>query len=42
LDDGIDDTFVSSVREEVSFTLIDFQDWLNVGWGNRESRGKRF
>jgi hypothetical protein len=26
LDNGIDDTFVSSVREEVSFVLIDFQD----------------
>jgi hypothetical protein len=26
LDNGIDDTFVSSVREEVSFALIDFQD----------------
>jgi hypothetical protein len=28
LDDGIDDTLVSSVREEVSFSfaLIDFQD----------------
>jgi len=26
LDDGIDDTFVSGVREEVSFALIDFQD----------------
>ena len=25
LDNGIDDTFVSSVREEVSFALIDFQ-----------------
>jgi hypothetical protein len=29
LDDGIDDTFVSSVREEVSFALIDFQDQLD-------------
>jgi hypothetical protein len=26
LDEGIDNTFVSSVREEVSFALIDFQD----------------
>jgi hypothetical protein len=26
LDNGIDDTFVSSVREEVSFALIDVQD----------------
>jgi hypothetical protein len=26
LDYGIDDTFVSSVKEEVSFALIDFQD----------------
>jgi len=26
LDNGIDDTFVSSVREEVSLALIDFQD----------------
>jgi len=26
LDNGIDDTFVSSVREEASFALIDFQD----------------
>ena len=26
LDNGIDDTFVSSVREEVSFALIDFRD----------------
>jgi hypothetical protein len=29
LDNGIDDTFVSSVREEVSFALIDFQDQLD-------------
>jgi len=29
LDDGIDDTFVSSVREEVSFPLIDFTtSWM--------------
>jgi len=26
LDNGIEDTFVSSVRAEVSFALIDFQD----------------
>ena len=26
LDEGIDDTFVSSVRDEVSFALIDFRD----------------
>jgi hypothetical protein len=26
LDDGIDDTFVSSVREEISFASIDLQD----------------
>jgi len=26
LDDGIDDTFVSRVREEVLFALTDFQD----------------
>jgi hypothetical protein len=26
LDNGIGDTFVSSVREEVSFALIDLQD----------------
>jgi hypothetical protein len=29
LDDGIAHTFVSTVREEVSSALIDFQDWLN-------------
>jgi hypothetical protein len=29
LDDGIDDTFVSRVREEVSFALIDLQDQLD-------------
>jgi hypothetical protein len=29
LDNGIDDTFVSSVREEVSFASIDFQDSLD-------------
>jgi hypothetical protein len=29
LDHGIDDTFVSSVREDVSFALIDFQV---AGW----------
>jgi hypothetical protein len=29
LDDGIDDTIVSSVREEVSLALIDFQDELD-------------
>jgi hypothetical protein len=29
LDDSIGDTFVSSVREEVSFALIGFQDWLD-------------
>ena len=29
MDNGIDDTFVSSVREEVSFASIDFQDWLD-------------
>jgi hypothetical protein len=28
-DGGIDDTFVSSMREDVSFAPIDFQDWLN-------------
>jgi hypothetical protein len=27
LDDGIDDTFVSNVRENVSFAPIDFQDY---------------
>jgi hypothetical protein len=27
LDDGIDDTFVSGVQEEVSFALIDIQGW---------------
>jgi hypothetical protein len=29
LDDGIDDTLVSSVREGISFTLINFQDQLD-------------
>jgi hypothetical protein len=29
LDDSIGDTFVSSARQEVSFALIDFQDWLD-------------
>jgi hypothetical protein len=29
LDDGIDDTFVSSVREGVSFASIDFQDQVD-------------
>jgi hypothetical protein len=29
LDEGIDDTFLSSVREEVSFALIDFRtNWM--------------
>jgi hypothetical protein len=31
LDEGIDDTFVSSARQESSFALIDFQDWLDAG-----------
>jgi len=31
LDNSIDDTFVSSVREVVSFALIDFQDELEAG-----------
>ena len=30
MDEGIDDTFVSSVREEGSFALIDFQDKLDA------------
>jgi len=29
LDNGIDDTFVSVVREATSSALIDFQDWLD-------------
>ncbi len=27
MDNGIGDTFVSGVREEASFALIDFEDW---------------